>query len=139
MSLGGVHLLRRHRYRWLGCTLILTAIVIHQSAALAGLLAWVIVQGLHFFQQDRMYPGWAKEGLWLMSGYAAGALASRALISFTLAGPGRAALPSSVADKVHFWLEVESPIFSLSKLSCLVDGAATHIGCRHNLLSVIAS
>lgn len=108
LSLCGISFL--HCRLWLqsllGAIFISAAVLVNQSAALAGLTAWVIFQGVFLYQQDRLHPRWWREGIWLISGYGIGVGVSRGFIAFALEGPGRAALPTDITGKLYFWMEL---------------------------------
>lgn len=108
VSLGGFHLLRKQRFavRLLGAGLILIAVLTNQLAALAAIVVWVNVQAFYLLQQNRLAPRLRQEGILLAAAYSGGALISLLFIRTMLAAAGRAALPTSFADKVHFWLEL---------------------------------
>ena len=91
---------------WVGSLLIIAAILVHQSAAVAGISGWVLFQALFVFKKDRLHPRWWQEGIVVIGSYIVGGLLSWGVIYLSLGDLGRAALPSSLTDKLYFWLEL---------------------------------
>ncbi|MCE7983938.1 MAG: hypothetical protein DYG89_22415 [Caldilinea sp. CFX5] len=86
-----------------GILLIALAMVTHQQAALAGLVVWVVAVG-QWAMSPKLPTGWWRGTLWVVGGYALGALLSRLCIYLFFGPAGRAALSTAWWEKVQFAL-----------------------------------